>query len=49
MPWDLGWSAVAQGGVDVIDVQGGHFALLTEPSIMLWLSVFENGSTCATY
>jgi thioesterase domain-containing protein len=33
MPWDLGWSAVAEGGVEVIDVPGGHFALLTAPNI----------------
>jgi thioesterase domain-containing protein len=33
MPWDLGWSAVAEGGVEVIDVPGGHFALLHEPNV----------------
>jgi thioesterase domain-containing protein len=33
MPRDLGWSSVAEGGVEVIDVPGDHFEVLREPNI----------------
>ncbi|MFV0492323.1 MAG: hypothetical protein ACK5M4_10935, partial [Pseudorhodobacter sp.] len=30
----LGWAGVAEGGVEVIDAEGGHLSILREPGVI---------------